>query len=1200
MKHLMNNFCYILAAFSLLFFNFETTAQDFEFQQKIFADDPGANDHFGSHSQGVDIDGDFALVAAHYWQAGDDDVCDYNYGSAYLFQFNHENCLWEFVNQIFAEDGAGGDEHPADLFGSAVSISGNTLAIGAEGYSPGECPTSNTGRVYIYTFDEITGVVSFQQVIDAQYYDPTLMSVELDGESEAFFGKTLDLEGDVLIVGAPSENQDEDGLSPMNSAGAVYVYRKNLAGIFIFEQKVVAQDRNTEDEFGYSVALFGDKFVVGAPYEEDPGPNVDAGSAYVYKNVAGGWSMIHKLVSPVRSFEDSFGTVVDLNQGWVVVGEPFDDHVDVGTPTDDDNGGTVQVYKYNGVDYNHFQELNAFDRIASNNQDQFGLDVSLDGTNLIVAAKGNRLDATGGGTAKSEAGGVYLFRFMDLDGIPPIDEYWFNTNKFVADTDGDPLTDERTVGDQFGTGIRIKEDQIIIAASFDDDFYTNAGAVYIYKSPVNPILNEIVSNQGGLCEGNPITLTVDGVLYDAAEWEWHEGSCEGPIIDTGVEIIVDPEETTTYCARATGCFDYVEEEHCKCIEVEKRDGYWHQTTLAGYKEHGNDITTDIDGNVYVTGFFEDNVVFDGGDNSNVIIPGTPSGSSRKAFVLKYDNCANLMWVVVADGSGASEGHAITMRETSTTLYIAGEYSNNFIMYNGVGDYGIGSGSISLSNPGTHGFVAHIDKEDGELYFVERVGSVGSYAKATALTIDESGSNIYVGGETFHSIGNTKIFIQRYVPTGFSLGSPVWHETSSNFYKAHLKALDFDEDSPEAGTDGALWAIGDFQGYFEINPGTGPTLSVSSALTDRDAFVLKFFDDGSYPNYFPSLSLLRKGNISETAGHFMEGNDIAIDPATGYAYLTGTKVGQCIGPDFAFNVPSSELDFALGNQTGYFVAMKADGSDLWGKAEITYPILVATGSSTGVCVKENRVYFVGERLEGIAFIGADIPGSSLDYDGLGGQHIYVVCYGADLGDYKWSNGTKNEGITGAVLADHFTGRICTDQLGHAFITGQFQGEMGMIDGDPVYPNPLLPYYYYTSNGGSLYTMRVDIDDVVDPGAFESPEIEDELVGLNVDFVKVEKQLEEDKNNSEEVKRTEPFDFNLVPNPANQKVKIVLLNRESVNSMQVDLFSVDGKLLLTRANYQSNQELDLSTFENGVYLVSVRSGLLNTTKKLILLH
>jgi hypothetical protein len=1167
MNHLMNNFCYTLGVCFFTFFTINSIAQDYTIENKIVADDPSAGDHF-SHYDGVSIYGDYAVAGAH-----NGDSIGLQTGQAHLFKWNDTTCGWEEIDLIVAQSAVGvvdPDASASDWFGYSVGISENLIAIGSPNYNDGML--SSVGVVYLYE------IISDEAVFVEKIFASDL-------ESLAKFGQSLQIKNNLLIVGAPKKHET------FADAGAAYVY--NWDGTtFNFEAKLVAPVDGSYDNFGYTVSISGNLALVGAPYEDEN--EVDAvsinnsGSAYLFRNT-GVWTFSQKIVAPDRNISDLFGNSVDLTQEFLVISayEEDEDEAGINTLT---GAGSVYLFSYNPFTnlFDFSQKIVPSDRDADNN---FGSAVAIEGNTVIIGAELQGEDELGVPSVNG-AGAAYVFEY---DGISS----WFEDQKIVATTQ-EPYA-------YFGESVAINSYRIIVGAwnttsSADDGppFVTAAGGAYIFTRPQpEPELLFVTSDQETICDEVPITLTAWGSLGSAYEWEWHEGSCDGPAIGTGVDFVVEPTETTTYCVKPIGCFEYVEEEHCKCIEIEVNDKHWHQTTLAGYKEHGNDITTDIDGNVYVTGFFEDNVVFDGGDNSNVIIPGTPSGSSRKAFVLKYDNCANLMWVVVADGSGASEGHAITMRETSTTLYIAGEYSNNFIMYNGVGDYGIGSGSISLSNPGTHGFVAHIDKEDGELYFVERVGSVGSYAKATALTIDESGSNIYVGGETFHSIGNTKIFIQRYLPTSFSLGSPVWQETSSNFYKAHLKALDFDEDSPEAGTDGALWAIGDFQGYFEINPGTGPTLSVSSALTDRDAFVLKFFDDGSYPTYNPTLALLRKGNISETAGHFMEGNDIAIDPATGYAYLTGTKVGQCIGPDFAFGVLDSELAFVSGDQTGYFVAMKADGSDLWTKAEITYPFPTTIASATGVSVHDGRVYFIGERWNNIYFLGGVPFGSSLAYTGLGGRHLYVVCYNADDGAYQWSNGTKNEALSGPVGADHFTGKICTDQLGHAFITGQFQGEMGMINGDPVFPNPLLPYYYYNSNGGSLYTMRVDIEGA-GMEALESPQIEGETVGLNTDNYRVVKKLVDDATDSAVVQTEKPFDFTVIPNPANQKVKIVLVNRESVNPVQVDLFSVDGKLLLTRANYQQNQELDVSSYENGVYLVSVRSGLLNTTKKLIVVH
>ena len=88
---------------------------------KLTASDPAVDDQFGS---AVSLSGDTALVGAN----GNDDVCPLdlfcNSGSAYVFE--KQGPVWVQKAKLTASDAAA-----HDLFGSAVSLSGDTALVGA-------------------------------------------------------------------------------------------------------------------------------------------------------------------------------------------------------------------------------------------------------------------------------------------------------------------------------------------------------------------------------------------------------------------------------------------------------------------------------------------------------------------------------------------------------------------------------------------------------------------------------------------------------------------------------------------------------------------------------------------------------------------------------------------------------------------------------------------------------------------------------------------------------------------------------------------------------------------------------------------------------------------------------------------------------------------------------------------------------------
>jgi hypothetical protein len=93
-----------------------------------------------------------------------------------------------------------------------------------------------------------------------------------DGFAYDWFGCSVSLFGDTALVGAAAD--DDNGLD----SGSAYVFRRN-GTTWEFWAKLHAPDGAAGDEFGYSVSLFGDTALVGAPGDDDN--DVDSGSAYI-------------------------------------------------------------------------------------------------------------------------------------------------------------------------------------------------------------------------------------------------------------------------------------------------------------------------------------------------------------------------------------------------------------------------------------------------------------------------------------------------------------------------------------------------------------------------------------------------------------------------------------------------------------------------------------------------------------------------------------------------------------------------------------------------------------------------------------------------------------------------------------------------------------------------------------------------------
>ena len=1132
-------------------------------EAKVVGDPLTAGDHLG-HFGGNSIFGDYMVAGAHLVTHEDMPTC----GAAFLYHWNDVTCVWDQIDVIFAESAIGVlDLQTGANFGSAVALENDIIAIGAPGAE--NDGLLGAGLVYIY---QIIGT----DAVFVERLQPRRNDGIFDTEFDARFGLSLKLHGEQLIVGAPRETED-DALVPIMGAGAAYIYRWNdLSSSFDFEGKLTAPVRNVLDEFGNEVSIYGNHAVVAAQLEDEDeletGTLDGAGSAYVYEHdeVSGDWTFLHKLAAFDRAVNDNYGCSVDMTQGHIVIGAWAEDENEIGTSSMTD-AGSAYIYEWNLADEFIFeQKIVATDRATD---DRFGFLVAISGQDILVGAPNHDLDATGV-LPEADAGAAYLFEHVG--GV------WNQTQKFDA-------FDRQTL-DYFGEAIGIHGNKIMIG-SWGNDYdefgeptgLYEAGAAYIFDAGNKPIISAIHSNQEGICDGQPITLSVEGVLYAGIEWEWFEGGCDGTSLGTGTEITVSPLTTKTYCVRANGCFNYIEAEDCECIDVIIKPGYWHQTTAAGLMETGNDLLTDSEGNVYITGTYTGFATFDGGEFSSVTVDHDPGlyTTAIKSYLAKYDNCGNLLWVTYSEGNANDDyAHGIALHEIGNNLYIVGEFTDQITFRNGLGDFGFGSGTATRIRAGKNGYVAKVDKNNGKVMYIDAVWSTGPNSKLTAITINENNGRIFVAGQTYASIGYEKVFIHKYSPTYTTIGPDFWKAVSSTYNGAIINAMDFDESSIAASPNGDLWVIGDFKSSFNIPKFAGSFTTLISSGTERDAFVLKYLDGSGYLS-FPTGVFLKKGNVSPGAGNKMFGIDIAVEKETGNAFLTGTKKGTCLP---AFGLPFHNLpapfDIA-GIESGFFIGIRADGSGFPGPGfkELSNPITPRHSSVTGVIVNDGLVYFTGSRGGASHFVLTDIPGSTLNFYGIpGDEHLYVVAYNTSTGAYLWSNGTTNPAPI--LLANHQPKAITADGSGHLFITGYFQSEMGYIAGSPASGN------LTSVSNANLFAMRVDIEGAGSEQLQKPSFVDVPIVG----------EMEAPDFDNGEISESS-FDLSIVPNPANSLTKIIITNFHENQIYEVTVFSTDGRTIYQGNLTQQSTEFDLTNFSAGLYTVVVYANNESVFKKLL---
>jgi hypothetical protein len=95
-----------------------------------------------------------------------------------------------------------------------------------------------------------------------------------DGSSKDWFGTSVAISGDTVVVGAFQDNLSDS----QNDAGSAYVFIRAGDSMWSQQDHLVADDAAANDSFGWSVAIDGDTIVVGA-WEDNTVAGFDAGSA---------------------------------------------------------------------------------------------------------------------------------------------------------------------------------------------------------------------------------------------------------------------------------------------------------------------------------------------------------------------------------------------------------------------------------------------------------------------------------------------------------------------------------------------------------------------------------------------------------------------------------------------------------------------------------------------------------------------------------------------------------------------------------------------------------------------------------------------------------------------------------------------------------------------------------------------------------
>lgn len=209
---------------------------------------------------------------------------------------------------------------------------------------------------------------------------------------KALFGSSIALKGDKLLIGAPGERQGK-----LTSAGAVYIFTKNPKGVWEEKARLTSRNSQAGDFFGNAVAWAGEDAVVGVHLHD--GKAIDAGAAYIFRKKSDVWQEIAILEPTDNKAGTLFGNALDADETRIIVGA-------YGHEGQSPSGGAVYIYTKHKGEWRFSSLLQPSVKRAFA---EFGWSVALSGNHLIVGAPYEDQPNKGAGS-----GAAYIFQYDEI------------------------------------------------------------------------------------------------------------------------------------------------------------------------------------------------------------------------------------------------------------------------------------------------------------------------------------------------------------------------------------------------------------------------------------------------------------------------------------------------------------------------------------------------------------------------------------------------------------------------------------------------------------------------------------------------------------------------------------------------------------------------------------------------------------------
>lgn len=314
----------------------------------------------------------------------------------------------------------------------------------------------------------------------------------------------------------------------------------------------------------------------------------------------------------------------------------------------------------------------------------------------------------------------------------------------------------------------------------------------------------------------------------------------------------------------------------------------------------NDITVDINGNIYLTGDFSGTADF----NTEAGVTNLISAGGTDAFVVKLSPAGQLVWAKNVGGSGADTGQAVDIDDYNGDVYVIGSFT-------GTSDFDPGSATMNATSNGSTDIFMLKLTNSGDYLLSKTIGGI-SADRGRDITVDAISGDQFMTG--FY--GSTTDFDPGAGVVELTGGNNIFIlklDVNNNFvFAKSMGGIAADEGRNIAfDANGFIYVHGSFISTCNFNT-SGGTTNVTSNGSD-DVFVVQLTPSGDL-NWVKTF-----GSVGTE--DFM---DMSVDSA-GEIYLTGEMSGDMdANPDLvAVNTLTKK-----GAEDAYIISLRNNGDYNW--------------------------------------------------------------------------------------------------------------------------------------------------------------------------------------------------------------------------------------------------------------------------------